>query len=57
LPSTERAKRRCNELNGTLREQCLLQEQGASTGGTRAPDPDITKSTSPREAPPPQNPR
>jgi hypothetical protein len=58
LPSTERAKRRCNELNGTLREQCLLQEQGASTGGTRDPDAEVVKPpTSPREAPPPQNPR
>jgi hypothetical protein len=56
MPS-DKAKNRCNDLTGTLREQCLLQEQGASTGGTRTPDPDITKSTSPREAPPPQNPR
>jgi hypothetical protein len=57
LPSTERAKQRCNELNGTLREQCLLQEQGASTGGTRGAEPDVVKPPSPREAPPPQNPR
>jgi hypothetical protein len=56
-PSSERAKQRCNELRGTLREQCLLQEQGASTGGTRAAEPDVVKPPSPREAPPPQNPR
>lgn len=46
---SERAISRCNELNGTLREQCLLQEQGAGTGGSTAPGP--------RTAPPGQNPR
>lgn len=57
MPSSDRAKQRCNELSGTLREQCLLQEQGASTGGTRTPAPEVVKPPSPREAPPPQNPR
>ena len=51
----ERATSRCNDLSGTLREQCLLQESGASTGGRSAPGP--AQSPSPREAPPPQNPR
>jgi len=50
----ERAISRCNDLSGTLREQCLLQQQGASTGGTSAPD--VARPPSPREAPPPQNP-
>lgn len=54
---SDRAISRCNDLSGTLREQCLLQEQGASTGGTRVPDAGIVKPPSPREAPPPQNPR
>lgn len=59
IPNTrsDRAISRCNDLSGTLREQCLLQEQGASTGGTRVPDPDVAKPAPTREAPPPQNPR
>jgi hypothetical protein len=54
---SDRAISRCNDLTGTLREQCLLQEQGASTGGTRAPEIGVAKPPPPREAPPPQNPR
>jgi hypothetical protein len=54
---TDKAKNRCNDLTGTLREQCLAQEQGASTGGTRVPDADVAKPPPTREAPPPQNPR
>jgi hypothetical protein len=49
----ERAIQRCNELSWSLREQCLLQQRGSSTGGTRSTDTD----PSPRIAPPPQNPR
>jgi hypothetical protein len=56
IPS-DKAQNRCNDLSGTLREQCLAQEQGASTGGTRVPDIDVAKPPPPREAPPPQNPR
>jgi hypothetical protein len=56
MPS-DRAKNRCYDLTGTLREQCLAQEQGASTGGTRLPDADVAKPPPTREAPPPQNPR
>jgi hypothetical protein len=54
---TERARNRCNDLSGVLREQCLKQEQehGASTGGRTLPGPAVPPS--PREAPPPQNPR
>lgn len=40
--------RRCNELSGSLREECLLKEESASGGATKAPEP---------SAPPPQNPR
>jgi len=54
---TDRAVSRCADLTGTLREQCLLQEKGASTGGTRAPEPDVAKPPPTREAPPPQNPK
>jgi len=48
---------RCKELSGTLRDQCLLNEQGASTGGNAAPDTGTQKPLPPRVAPPPQNPR
>lgn len=42
----KRAEQRCNELSGTLREQCLEQERKSSAGATRAPG-----------QPPPQDPR
>ena len=38
--------KRCEELSGTLREQCLEQERKSSAGATRAPG-----------EPPPQKPR
>ena len=41
-----RGVERCNQLSGTLREQCLEQEHKASAGATRAPG-----------EPPPQDPR
>ena len=57
----DKAKSRCADLIGTLREQCLEQEKGASTGAsggaTRLPEADIAKPPPAREAPPPQNPR
>src|SRR6266516_4711182 len=46
---SDRAISRCNELSGTLREDCLRQERNAGTGGTRPSEP--------ATAPPPQNPR
>jgi hypothetical protein len=54
--AAERGKR-CNELSGTLRDECLLKEQESSTGATKAPDAGGAKTTPPRDAPPPQNPR
>jgi hypothetical protein len=58
-PVTSEALKRCYELSGTLRDQCLLQERGASTGGTsdvpaKPADPSVRD---PVSAPPPQNPR
>jgi hypothetical protein len=47
---------RCNELSGSLRDECLRKERDASSGGTREPDVYGPKSTPPG-APPPQNPR
>lgn len=56
-PSAER-DRRCNELSGSLRDDCLLKEQSASTtGATKAPDSGGAKTAPSRDAPPPQNPR
>lgn len=56
MPS-DRAASRCNDLSGTLREECLLQERGVSSGGTRPPAPGPAQPPPSREAPPPQNPR
>jgi hypothetical protein len=46
---TRQAADRCDELAGTTREQCLLEQQDAAAGASSAPVP--------RTAPPPQNPR
>jgi hypothetical protein len=42
----KRAEQRCNELSGSLREQCLEKERKSADGATRAPG-----------EPPPQDPR
>jgi len=42
----KRVEQRCNELSGTLREQCLEKERRPAAGATRAPG-----------EPPPQQPR
>lgn len=55
-PSPERRVAKCNELSGTLRDDCLRREQDASTGDSRGPDLYGPRSTPPA-APPPQNPR
>ena len=51
----ERAKR-CKELTGTLREDCLKKEQDANTGAG-APDKGGARTVPEPDAPPPQNPR
>jgi len=48
--------RRCKELVGTLREDCLKKEQDANTGAG-APDKGGARTQPERDAPPPQNPR
>lgn len=55
-PSPERRVAKCNELSGTLRDDCLRREQDAGTGDSRGPDLYGPRSTPP-SAPPPQNPR
>ena len=59
VPKTAPAERdkRCNELSGTLRDDCLLKEQSSNTGPTKAPDSGGAKTAPSRDAPPPQNPR
>ena len=58
-PVTSEGFKRCYELSGTLRDECLLQERGASTGGasesTEKPAGPTVRD--PVSAPPPQNPR
>ena len=55
--TSERAKERCEELTGTLREQCLLRERNAGSGASAQPDIDSARRSDPRIEPPPQNPR
>jgi hypothetical protein len=59
MPKTAPAERdkRCNELSGTLRDDCLLKEQSSNTGPTKSPDSGGAKTAPSRDAPPPQNPR
>jgi len=48
--------KRCKEMSGTLREDCLKKEQDANTGAG-APDKGGARTAPDRDAPPPQNPR
>ena len=52
------APSRCEQLTGTLREQCLMNEQAASSGANREPrDADGAEIRGPRTDPPPTTPR
>jgi hypothetical protein len=51
-----RGVQRCNELSGTLREQCLEQERNAGMKGGAEAGATVPASPAPGE-PPPQNPR
>ena len=55
--SPEERTKRCNELSGALRDECLLKERDSSVGGTKPSDAGGAKDTPPADAPPPQNPR
>jgi hypothetical protein len=57
LPSETAA--RCNQLAGSLREQCLRELGGAGAGGGRPPNapPPSPVQRDPFLEPPPQNPR
>jgi len=52
----EQALKRCNDLEGVLREQCLRNAENAASGATSIP-PTSGSEIEPRVAPPPQNPR
>lgn len=54
-PPSERVAR-CEELQGTLRQECLAQENRAGTGGTKDPQMRETQPSPPLTTPP-QNPR
>ena len=55
----EEALKRCNDLEGVLREQCLKDAEAAGGGATVPPRkaPSGGSDIEPRLAPPPQNPR
>ena len=56
----EEALKRCNDLEGVLREQCQKNADNAGTGSTNAPAgkaPIGGSDIEPRLSPPPQNPR
>lgn len=55
IPPSDSAVQRCNDLTGTLREECLLKQRGASSGPGSTPRTDPR--ADPRADPPPQNPR
>lgn len=55
--ASERARQRCFELRGTLRDECLEKERSASTGGSTGPATRGAREAEPRITPPPQNPR
>jgi hypothetical protein len=48
VPDRAKAQARCDELSGTLREDCLKQERAAGTGSTTKPSD--TRKPSPERA-------
>jgi hypothetical protein len=52
-----KAQSRCNELTGTLREECLKQERSGATGPSSDQPAGAPTPPSPPVTTPPQNPR
>ena len=50
IPDQAKARARCDELLGTLREDCLERERNAASGGTRRPETTDTRTRSPERA-------
>lgn len=49
MPDQTKMKQRCDELSGTLREDCLKQEREAGSGETKAPSDTRKKSPAPAD--------
>ena len=49
IPDKAKMEKRCEELSGTLREDCLKQEREAGSGGTRLPSDIRRKSPAPAD--------
>jgi hypothetical protein len=54
---TTKVPSRCDELEGTLRAECLEKERNAGAGGSADPLPSREIPPSPTPTAPPQNPR
>ena len=50
IPDKAKAQARCDELLGTLREDCLERERSGATGSSREPDASDTRTRSPERA-------
>jgi hypothetical protein len=53
MPDNRKLKKRCEELSGTLREDCLKQEREAAAGGSKAAEilePSDSRKRSPARA-------
>jgi hypothetical protein len=51
LPDKEKMERRCEELSGTLREDCLKQEREAAATGATKPVDILGPGATPKRAP------
>jgi len=50
MPDQAKSQARCDELLGTLREDCLERERNAASGDTRRPETSDTRTRSPERA-------
>lgn len=50
MPDQAKSQVRCDELLGTLREDCLERERNAVSGATRQPETSDTRTRSPERA-------
>ena len=51
LPDKEKLERRCEELSGTLREDCLKRQREAAATGATKPVDILEPSATPKKAP------
>jgi hypothetical protein len=51
LPDKDKVEQRCEELSGTLREDCLKQQREAAAAGATRPVEVLEPSDTPRKAP------